>query len=368
MNVVLIYNGLSFMGTAVGMFVSAAILHRFNSSIVSVIGIIGFNLFYLLLIIFGSHSADYVVLLGITNGIAGSFYWLSYSQLLTECSNLTNRDSALAIISIAGSVVNLVSPFISGTVISSIGGMRGYNVIFYIAFIISVITAVGAVFLPKQKHPPSRARHIATIQHVLRNKALLFALLSEMCKGLREGVFNFILVILLFKFIKSEFLVGFNTLLGSAVSIISFLIISRKIRDKNRIKYMELAVFCLLIYSIITIFTISPVVLILFTVINSFFSGFIINSSFSTFLDATQIVSESSEKRPELFALKELFLATGRCVGVIVLILVNIFTGSSVQCLVITLAVLAVTQIGTIVMCEHATKLIQQFTVKSSQQ
>jgi len=363
-NVVFLYNILSFMGTALGMFVSAAALHRFNSGIVSLIGIVGYNLLYLQLILFGTHSADYVVLLGITNGIAGAFYWMSYSQLLTDNSDLTNRDSALAIISIAGAVVNLLIPFVSGAAISAIGGTHGYRFIFILAFVIAVFTAISAISLPKQKRAPTPVRHMETIRHVLRNKSLLFALLSELCKGVREGAFGFILTILLYKFIKSELLIGFNTLLASAAAIISFLIMSRRIKGRNRIKYMQLAAVSLLIFSIFNIFTISPIVLILFTVVNSFFSGFIVNSSFSTFLDAIQLVPGSDERRPELFAQKELFLATGRSFGVVVLILINTLTGGNVLWQAIALAGLSLTQIITIAMSKHAMELVNQLTAQ----
>lgn len=360
LNVVLIYNILSFMGTAVGMLVSAAVLHRFNSGVVSLIGIVCYNFLYLELIVLGTQSAEYVVLLGLTNGIAGAFYWMSYSQLLTDYSDLTNRDSALAIISIGGAVVNLTVPFVSGAVISAIGGEHGYKVVFILAFVIAVFTAIGLVTLPKPKRAPTRVQHRATIRHVWKNKCLLFALLSEWCKGLREGAFGFILTILLYKFIKSELLIGFNTLLASAASIVSFLILSRKVRGENRLKYMNLAAASLLIFSIFHIFTISPIVLILFTVINSFFSGFIVNSSFSTFLDAIQLVPGSDEKRPELFAQKELFLATGRSLGILFLILINVLTGGSVLWQAIALAGLSLTQIGTIVMSKHAMNLIHR--------
>jgi MFS family permease len=354
------------MGTALGMLVSSAVLHRFNSGIVALIGIVCYNLLYLQLILLGTHSADFVVLLGITNGIASAFYWMSYSQLLTENSDLTNRDSALAIISIAGAVVNLIVPFVSGAAISAIGGEHGYKAVFILAFVIAVFTAIGAITLPKHKHAPTPVQHLATIHHVLRNKSLLFALLSELCKGIREGAFGFILTILLYKFIKSELLIGFNTLLASAASIVSFLIMSRRVNGKNRIKFMRIAAVSLLIFSAFNIFTISPLVLILFTVVNSFFSGFIVNSSFGTFLDAIQLVSGSEEKRPELFAQKELFLATGRSLGILVLILINTLTGGSVLWQAIALTILSLTQIGTIALSKHAMRLVRELTEKNS--
>ncbi len=359
MNVVLIFNGLSFLGTAIGMFLSSAAVHRFNSGVVSVLGIFGYNLLYLQLIFLNTHAADYVLLLGITNGLAGAFYWISYSELLTQYTDLNNRDSGIAILSIMVSVVNSIIPFFAGAVISAVGGITGYNVVFGLAFVIAIITAIGAIRLPKPKNKTPRVHHRQTFQFCLRNKALLYSMISSAFMGIREGAFGFILSILLYRLIKSEVLVGFNTFLSSVAAIASFLIISRKIKGKNRIKYMEIAVFSLLIFSIVNVFTINPIILILFTIVNSFFSGFICNSAFGIFLDAVQILPGAESMRPELFAQKELCLAIGRCLGLFIIMLVDRFS-SGLMWQAISLVILTLTQLGTIATCRHAAKLVNE--------
>lgn len=124
---------------------------------------------------------------------------------------------------------------------------------FGLAFFIGLITSVGAIRLPNPKKDMVRVNHKQAFQFVLHHKVLLFSMLSEGCKGIREGAFGFILTILLYRLIKSEMLVGFNTFLSSAASILSFLIISKKIVSTNRIKYMELSVAVLLVFSIVSI-------------------------------------------------------------------------------------------------------------------
>ncbi|MDF2632239.1 MAG: hypothetical protein K0Q85_835, partial [Caproiciproducens sp.] len=302
MNVVLIFNCLSFSGTAIGMLFSSAAVHRFHAGVVSVLGVIGYNLLYLQLILFNSHAADFVVLLGITSGLAGAFYWISYSERLTQYTNLSNRDSGMAIISMISSAINLVVPFFAGAVISAVGGDTGYNVVFGIAFVIAIVTAVGAMRLPKSKDKTPRVRHTQSFRFSFRHKALLYSLLSAGFMGIREGAFGFILSILLYRLVNSEVLVGFNTLLSSAAAIASFLIISRKIKGKNRVQYMKIAVSSLLIFSIFAVFKINPIIIILFTIVNSFFSGFISNSAFGIFLDIIQTVPGAESMRPELFA------------------------------------------------------------------
>ena len=317
-NVVLLYNAMVYLFSAFGMFFSAAVIHRFSSGAVSLVGIIGYNLLYLQLILYGEKAPDFAVLLGITAGLAGSFYWMSYSNLVTEYTDLQNRDSGLAVINITVSFINLLVPLISGILISLVGGINGYYTVFGLAFVIAVITAVGVIRLPKASCALGAVHYGDTFSHVWKHKCLLYGILAQGAMGMREGVFSFILNIILYSMIKNEALVGFNTFLSGGAAIASFMVINRIVRVHNRMKFMRIAVAALFAYSLCTIFTLNPVVVLLFTAVNSLFAGFITNSCFVSFLDAVQVVPSSGEKRPELFAMKELALAIGRCIGILV--------------------------------------------------
>lgn len=367
MHVVLIYNLLSFSGTAIGMLLSSAAVHRFHPGVVSVIGIIGYNLLYLQLILLNAQAADYVVLLGITSGLAGAFYWISYSVRLTQYTSLLNRDSSIAIISMISSAINLVVPFVSGAIISSLKGNLGYNIVFVIAFCIAIITAIGSTRLPKPKDKSPRVQHKQSFQFTFRHKSLLFSLLSTAIMCIREGAFSFILSILLYRIINNEMLVGFNTLLSSAAAIASFLIISRKIRGTNRVKFMNIAVYSLLAFSIFAVFKMNPIVLIVFTIVNSFFSGFITNSNFGIFLDIIQTLPGAAAMRPELLAQRELCVAAGRCTGIFIIMLVDHFNSELVW-QAISLVILTLTQIGTVMAARHAAKLAENSQIQKGEQ
>ena len=361
MDVVLIYNMLNFTGTAFGMLLSADAVHRFHPGVASVLGIFGNNLLYLQLIFFNTQSASHVVLLGLTGGLAGSFYWISYSQLLTEYTDLNSRDSGMAIISIMSSIVNLIVPFLSGTIISAVGRTTGYNVVFGLAFVIGVITAIGAIRLPKLHTKAQKsAQHKKALQLVFHQKVLRFGLMSEGFKGIREGAFGFILSILLYRLIQSEMLIGFNTFLSAGVSILSFLIISRKIVSSNRIKFMKIALVSLLAFGILCVFTISPLMLILFTLVNAFFSGFIVNSSFGTFLDGIQMLPQARDLRPELFAFKEICLATGRCLGILIIMAIDRLSGGDLTWQAVSLVILTLTQVVTVFASKKGIQLIEE--------
>lgn len=369
MDVVLVYNMLTYMGTALGMLISADVVHLFHPGVAAVLGILGYDLLYLQLIVFNTQSASHVVLIGVTSGLAGAFYWISYSQLLTEYTGIGNRDSGMAIVSIMSNIVNLAIPLLSGGIISFSGRSIGYNIVFSMAFVIGIVTAVAAIRLPK---PPvkekKRVQHKTAIQLIFHQKALQFSLLSEGVKGIREGAFGFILSVFLYRLIQSEALIGFNTFLSAAVSIFSFLIISRKITGSNRIRAMKISLTFMLLFSVVYIFTMNAPMLIVFTLVNSFFAGFLVNSSFGIFLDALQVIPNARELRPELFAFKEISLATGRCCGVLVIMAIDRLSGGNLIWQAISLVILTLTQFITVWASKNASGFVEEMKVTRCEQ
>lgn len=357
-NVVLLYNAVFFVCGAISMVIAANVLHATSSGVTGIIGILGYNMLYLALVILGNSASQYFVLLGVLTGLADGFYWISYGHLLTETTDMHNRDSGLAIISIFGSVVSLIIPLISGAIISLIGGLKGYNTVFLMAFIVSVLTAVLALRLPKNHSTEKqKVSYGKTFKVVFGNKKLLYALLGQGCKGIREGAFTFILGIVLYQLISNEFVIGLNTFLSAIAAIISYMIMSRLLNLKNRIVYMGAAVVVLSIIAGVSAWWISPLMIFIFSFINMFFCGFIENSCYTTFLDMLQLVPEALNHRPEILAMNECFLVTGRLIGLGIFIAMNAFVGTSTAIQCISLLILTLTQFITMFFCGKAMKL-----------
>lgn len=359
---VMIYNAAFFFSTALGMFLASGVLRHTNAGLVSLVGILGYNLLYLQLILFGTRSADFAVLIGATSGFAGAFYWMSHSQRLNDNTTLNNRDSGLAILNIFISVVNLIVPTVSGVLITLIGGTNGYFAVFALAFVIAVATAIASVRLPSNGPAVhSRADYRGCLSVLRSSKALQFALVSEAFRGLREGVFGFILNVLLYQMIRNEALIGVNTFLSGGAAIASYVVITRMITAENRDRYMKFSVVVLLIFGVFTVFTMNAAILMVFTVVNSLFVGFLTNGAQVTIFDAFQVVPGAVERRPELFAFKELFLATGRCIGIFFFVVVTRLTGGSLVWQAAYLLVLTAAQLCTLWLSRRALSLIQQY-------
>ncbi len=344
MNVVLYYNAVFFISGAVCMALASYVLSRFNPSVVAVVGILFYNLLYLTLILLGKNASKYFVLLGLIIGIADGFYWIAYGYLLSTCTNLENRDKGIATVSFFSAVVNLLIPLLSSMIISKIGSIQGYLVVFGLAFVVAVATGIMAVLLPRPPKTDESIHYKDTVRLIKKERCLAFSLAGQSVKGIKEGIFTFILSILLFNLVKNELLIGFNTFLSAIAAIISYGIIRRYVTRENRVIYMAIAVVVLSCYNVSVLFFLNVWTIVLFSVIDAFFTGFIVNSSYSIFLDAIQVVPNADKRRPELLVINEALLVLGRCIGLIVMIVINLATDSDMLWQVAGLLFLTLTQ------------------------
>lgn len=144
-NSTLFYNGAIFAACALTMSVSAQIMHKTGCRVTATVGIIGYNILYLCYILFQPYVGTCYMLFGLFNGMADGFYYISYGHMILDYTDVTNRDSGMGIISTLSAGVNLTVPFLAGSILSAIGGVKGYVAIFVLAFAIAFL-AMAAVF------------------------------------------------------------------------------------------------------------------------------------------------------------------------------------------------------------------------------
>ncbi len=73
-----------------------------------------------------------------------------------------------------------------------------------------------------------------------------------------------------------------------------------------------------------------------------------------------QLVPEMDDHRPELLAVNDTVLELGRCVGLSIIIVMNVYVGEDVGVQVWSLLVLTLTQVGTVLLCRGAMRSAKQ--------
>ena len=358
--VVVMYNATFFLGSAAAMLLAAGLLQRTDSGVTAVLGILGYNVLYLLLIVLpvvafvvllvawaSGGSCGRLLLAELRPSAVGFHRPYQPGQRPCHCEHLRQRRQPHH--PAAGGFHHRRSGRYAGLY----GGVR--------AVVCRVrrhlCAGAAAAQAPYGGHKVDYPR---TLRAIGRNRHLLYSLAAQGCKGVREGAFTFILSIVLYQMVKNELLVGFNTFLSAAAAIASYVIASRILSLANRVRYMGIAVAVLTGIAALCILHLSPMTVILYTVVNSFFAGFLENSTYSTFLDMMQLVPEMDDHRPELLAVNDTVLELGRCVGLSIIIVMNVYVGEDVGVQVWSLLVLTLTQVGTVLLCRGAMRSAKQ--------
>ena len=356
--IVMLYNAVFFLTSAFSMFIAASLQHRTNPGIIAIIGVVCYNLLYLFLFLQSENAANHYILLGALTGLADGFYWLSYGNLLSDTTDLSNRDSALAMISLGLSFVKLLVPLVSGAIISGLQGTKGYLVVFGLAFAFSLLTAIAAMRLPssKKKTHGGGTNYPATMRLIWQDKKLLYGLMGQGAKGIREGAFLFILSVVLYQLVSSELMIGLNSFFSNLFGILSYVVAGRILTRRNRIGHMYSSVIILTIMSVASVVRPGSLSVWVFTVVNAFFSGFLENSC----LDMLQLNGPVQNHRPEMLALNEGSLVVGRLIGVGIILALHYGVGPTVSVQLLSLLLLTLTQFGTAALCGKAMRLAQQ--------
>lgn len=343
-NVVLLYNMLNYIFTGLGMFPAVYLMRKASAAVCAIVGVSLYNVMYVCLLLLNNNAADYAYLLGIFNGIASGFYWLSYATRLAESTTDENREGALSLQSIFSSIVNLVFPMISGAIISSLPGNTGYFAIFGLALFLALITIVELCRLPKISITNKKTHICSCLKTVFHNKVWFLSMFTNTCYSVREGAFAFMFNIIIFQFVRSEALVGLNTFLCAAASIASSILLMKIVNQNNRLSSMLLSSVFMFIVSIIFIFYMNVYTCLVFAVINAAVLLYLSFPVSGVVMSPYGVMPDAAEFCPEFMAIKENFVGTGRSIGIILIMVINLFTQGNLLWQAVALACLSAFQ------------------------
>lgn len=192
--------------------------------------------FYLLSLVGGTMVASLPALLGVVMGAAAGLYWLSFNMLSFKVSETVNRERFYGLNGVMGAIAGIVAPFVAGYVIQAedrFNGISGYHVIFGLSLGLFVLAVLVSMRLQDREKPgPLYLKQAFAALKVRPWRMLLLGCFSY---GAREGVFLFLIGLLMYIATGSELRLGEFLLLQSALSTISFYAVSRIVKPGRRL-------------------------------------------------------------------------------------------------------------------------------------
>ena len=318
MSVVLTYRAFTFAFSAVGMNLASVFPRKINSiRAMRISGVLYVILFSVLF--FGmEHLSHFIYLVGILSGIAVGLYFAGHLVLFNNYTTAQNRAAGIAIVTVTQGVTTLTMPLISGLVIGFMPGMIGYRVMFGVA-IATVLAQVSSMrkLTPVQSEQ-KKSRIGFTFCLIFKRPVLRTMMSMDFSRGLREGVFAFFLNIVLFEIVNSESLVGLNTFLAGLASILAAWLYGRLVTPRRRAPLAAACVTVLFVFCSSLLFVLSPLTIILFSIVNAFLAQLIINSGMNCSFDIMGQTQETRSVMSELLGFREAFMMSGRIIGIMV--------------------------------------------------
>ncbi len=296
-------------------------------------------LFYLIVLMLQKQAADYIWLLGIVQGMASGFFWLAFNVVYFEVTGPESRDKFNGWAGLLGSGVGMFAPWISGYLISRMPDTSGYRLIFTISLGIFVVGVVFSFFLKKRKDKGEY--EWVSYMKCLKDKTNPWrhAIPALIAQGVREGVFGFIIGLLVYIATQNEMKLGNFALVTSAVALVSFWIVGKILKPAHR-KWMMFAGAVMIVSVILPFFwEVNYITLLIFGIGTALFIPLYTIPITSTVFDIIGRDPESVRLKVEFVVFRELALNLGRMFGTLVFIAVISWNSSPEVLNVLLLAI-----------------------------
>ncbi|SEB96965.1 MFS transporter [Paenibacillus sp. GP183] len=292
-------------------------------------GVIVSALFYLLVLWLGTRAMELVLVLGVVQGIGSGFFWLAFNVVYFEVTNPENRDRFNGLAGLIGSGAGMAAPWISGALIVHMAGASGYRLIFTLSLGVFMIGVIVSFFLKKRK-VAGTYEWLLPIRSISSKdtpwRPVSAALVAQ---GIREGVFAFLIGLMVYIATASEERLGTFLLITSGVSLISFWATGKWMKKRNRNRAMFIGALAMTIVILPFFWKVNMVTLLIYGIGTALFLPLYSIPVISTVFDLIGGNDQSVSRREEYIVLRELALNAGRMLGVLLFIIVVTWSQST---------------------------------------
>ncbi|MCM2531629.1 MFS transporter [Neobacillus pocheonensis] len=289
---------------------------KIDRVIVLRIGVSFLALFYLTVLVAGTHASTYLLLLGSLLGIGYGFYWLAYNVLTFEITEPETRDFFNGFLGILSSTGGMIGPLAAGIIITRFEKFTGYSIVFGLSLTLFGLAVILSFSLkPRPAHGKYCFKRILEERKLNENWRLVTN--AHFFQGLREGTFLFIISVFVFISTGSEMALGTFGLINSGISFIAYYAASRMIKKRNRKKAILVGGVLLYLAILLIVWDINFVKLLLYAALIAIAYPILLVPYISTTYDVIGTGWNAADMRIEYIVVREIFLNVGRIVSIL---------------------------------------------------
>jgi MFS transporter, YQGE family, putative transporter len=276
-------------------------------------------LFFILLLILQEKAALYPIGLGIFQGIALGFYWLSFNVLAYDFTSQENRGFFYGFNGFIQSLAGVLGPLISGLILGYLAGLKGYIIIFSISLFLYIITgAISLQIKPLQAMKRFYLKEALSPRNWSRQWKQILS--GSFMYGVREGIFMFIINLLFFISTASELKLGWFSSLNAILSMIVFYFVGRRISQEKQGRFLLIGVLGVIGATLLLLIEINAYTLLTFGIVNAIFTPYILVPYSSIGFDVMAQSPLSAKLRTEFIIVREIAVNIGRVIPVLLFI------------------------------------------------
>ncbi|MEK4361297.1 MFS transporter [Paenibacillus sp. FSL M8-0212] len=278
------------------------------------------GIFYMIVLWAGSKAVDWIWPLGILLGCSLGLFWIAFNVVYFEITDRENRDLFNGWVGLLGSMTGIIGPWFSGLIITRMTDNTGYRLIFTVSLVIYVIAVVFSFFLKKRKVSGTYRWSEPWIQLSKRDSPWRTLGLGLFAQGAREGVFAFLIALLVYLATAQEYKLGQFSLITSAVALVSYWAAGKWFKPQYRSKGMFIGALILLAVLLPLLWKVTYGTLLIMGIGSAVAMPLYVLPMISAGFDMMGTSGENVEKRVELVVLRELCLMLGRLCGLVIFI------------------------------------------------
>ena len=279
-------------------------------------------LFYMLVLWIGPKAVAYAPLLGLVQGMAVGLFWLAFNVVYFEITSADNRDRFNGWAGLLASGGGMLAPWISGLLITRLPGNSGYRLIFGLSLALFVVGVIISFFLKKRQSEGNYSWTFA-LRCLREDPDWRFAAGALAGQGLREGLFGFIIGLMVYIATKSEMTLGNYWLITSGVGIVSYYFTAKWLTVRYRKWGMLIGAIIMSGAVVLFFWQVSYSTLLIFGVSVGIAYPLFSVPMLSTIFDLIGTNEESARNRVEYVVLREFSLDAGRLIGIVIFLVVT---------------------------------------------
>ncbi len=276
------------------------------------------------------HAPDHPCLLGVLGGLGIGFYFLGEHSLTLEVTTEATRDYFLSLTTFFTSVLCILAPQISGGLIRAFGAGKGSLTGYYLVFAIALTLYLLLIYksLRFKAEPTGKGFYFWKVLTFAHNENWNRLMWVQLLSGLRGGLFWFLGGLLAYEVSKNEVIVGGYGTLVNALGLLTSYALSLWAKTENRWTGLWVSSCLVSLASVGLFFKINYLTIVIYAVLAATGSTWlqIVYGAFSfTILEKAR---EAHNYRIEYLAVREVPLAVGRVLGVILFLAGQSYFGS----------------------------------------